>query len=107
MSDKTQSFFAGSILTQMLTVVVLSTMSWVGYNASQVPVLETHMNTLNDNLVVLTNTAKETNKQLISFSKNQNKNLAVLSTAISTQDTKLKYLEAMINDFRHTHGGTK
>jgi uncharacterized protein HemX len=96
MTNKETSFMGGAIVTITVAAIVGS-MGYVSVNASRVPEIEakfeSEMKHLNKNIVILTETARETNMQLESYTKHHAKNLALITKSLVTHDTQIEELQ--------------
>ncbi len=97
MSEKTKTLGAGMILSAIFVPVFLAMIYWIGAKAAQVPELEAtfklEIRHLNESIKVLTETAKDTNKQLKSYTEFHAANLARITESLVTHKYRLIDLE--------------
>ena len=97
MSEKTKTFGAGMILSAIFVPVFLTMIYWIGAKPAQVPELEAtfklEVKHLNESIQLLTETARDTNKQLKSYTEFHAVNLARITESLVTHKYRLIDLE--------------
>ncbi len=100
MSERSKTFGAGAILSALLIFTLTGVLGWLGIQASQVPTLEATFKSevahLNESIIVLTTTAKETNLALEAYTKYHAENLSRITESLITHKYKIDDLEGDI-----------
>lgn len=113
MSDKTKSFWSGSIVTMVmgsLVIGVFSMFGWTVLQASHIPTLQAEFKTnilhLNKNMVNLNSTGRETNQRILGLTVQ----LSEFATALVITEHQLQEVKKdcdkntlTIEKNKHTH----